>query len=151
MPTEIDIADLPTRVGEHLGYSDWQTVTQEQVDRFADATGDHQWIHNDPVRAAKAGRSAARSPHGYLTMSLIEAVLGKVLVVHGISMALNYGANRIRFPAPVPVGAEVRMGATLAGAEETGGGVQVTLDTVLEVRDADKPACVAQVVYRFYN
>ncbi len=150
MPTEIDIADLPTRVGEHLGYSDWQTVTQEQVDRFADATGDYQWIHNDPVRAAK-GPFGGPIAAGYLTMSLIEAVLGKVLVVHGISMALNYGANRIRFPAPVPVGAEVRMGATLAGAEETGGGIQVTLDTELEVRDADKPSCVAQVVYRFYK
>ena len=103
MPTEIDIADLPTRVGEHLGYSDWQTVTQEQVDRFADATGDYQWIHIDPVRAAK-GPFGGPIAAGYLTMSLIEAVLGKVLVVHGISMALNYGANRIRFPGTGPRG-----------------------------------------------
>jgi acyl dehydratase len=150
MSTVIDIADLSSKVGEHLGYSAWQTITQEQVNLFADATGDHQWIHVDPERA-KSGPFGGPIAHGYLTLSLIPALLGQVLVVEGISMGVNYGANKVRFPAPVPVGAELRLGATLASVEEVQGGVQVTLDTTFEVKDAPKPSCVAQVVFRFYR
>jgi acyl dehydratase len=150
MTTVIDIADLPSKVGEHLGYSAWQTITQEQVNLFADATGDHQWIHVDPERAT-SGPFGGPIAHGYLTLSLIPVLLGQVLVVEGISMGVNYGANKVRLPAPVPVGSEVRLGVTLASVEEVQGGVQVTLDAVLEVKDAPKPSCVAQVVYRFYR
>jgi acyl dehydratase len=150
MPTVIDVADLAKRVGDHLGYSDWQKITQERVNLFADATGDHQWIHVDPERA-EAGPFGGPIAHGYLTLALIPALLGQVFVVEGITMGVNYGANRVRFPAPVPVGAELRLGMTLAGVEEVEGGVQVVLDAVLEVRDAPKPSCVAQVVYRFYR
>jgi acyl dehydratase len=150
LPTVIDVADLEEKVGEHLGYSDWQTVTQERVNLFAEATGDHQWIHVDPERA-KAGPFGGPIAHGYLTLSLIPALLGEVFVVEGVTMGVNYGANRVRFPAPVPVGAELRLGMALASVEEVQGGVQVVLDAVLEVRDAPKPSCVAQVVYRFYR
>jgi acyl dehydratase len=150
MPTVIDVADLEKKVGDHLGYSEWETITQERVNLFAEATGDHQWIHVDPERA-KQGPFGGPIAHGYLTLSFIPALLGQVFVVQGITMGVNYGANRVRFPAPVPVGAELRLGMTLAGVEEVQGGVQVTLDAVLEVRDAPKPSCVAQVVYRFYR
>jgi acyl dehydratase len=150
MTTVIDIADLPSKVGQHLGYSGWQTVTQEQVNLFADATGDHQWIHVDPERA-KSGPYGGPIAHGYLTLSLIPVLLGQVLAVRGITMGVNYGANKVRLPAPVPVGSELRLGITLASVEEVQGGVQVTIDAVLEVKDAPKPSCVAQVVYRFYR
>ncbi len=150
MPTVIDVDDLPGRIGEHLGYSGWQTITQERVNLFADATGDHQWIHVDPERA-RSGPFGGPIAHGYLTLSLIPVLLGEVVVVQGITMGVNYGANKVRLPAPVPVGSELRLGLTLAGVEEVAGGVQVTLDAVLEVKDAPKPSCVAQVVYRFYR
>jgi acyl dehydratase len=150
MTTVIDIADLPSKVGQHLGYSGWQTTTQEQVNQFAEATGDHQWIHVDPERA-KAGPFGGPIAHGYLTLSLIPALLAQVLVVQGITMGVNYGANKVRFPAPVPVGSELRLGATLASVEDVGDGVQATLDAVLEVKDAPKPSCAAQVVFRFYR
>jgi acyl dehydratase len=149
MSTEIDIADLASKVGEHLGYSGWQTITQEQVNLFADATGDHQWIHVDPERA-KSGPFGGPIAHGYLTLSLLPTLLDEVLTVGGTTMTVNYGANKIRFPAPVPIGAEVRMGLTLASLEEVQGGVQATVDAVFEVKDAVKPSCVAQVVFRFY-
>jgi acyl dehydratase len=149
MTTVIDVADLPSKVGEHLGYSEWQTITQEQVNLFADATGDHQWIHVDPERA-KSGPFGGPIAHGYLTLSLLPVLLGEVLAVQGITMGVNYGANRVRFPAPVPVGSELRLGITLASVEEVQGGVQATIDAVFEVKDAPKPSCVAQVVFRFY-
>ncbi|HXR54314.1 MAG TPA: MaoC family dehydratase [Acidimicrobiales bacterium] len=150
MTTVIDIAELPAKVGSHLGYSGWQTITQERVNLFADATGDHQWIHVDPERA-KSGPFGGPIAHGYLTLSLIPVLLGEVLAVQGITMGVNYGTNKVRLPAPVPVGSELRLGATLASVEEVQGGVQVTVDAVLEVKDAPKPSCVAQVVYRFYR
>ena len=150
MTTVIDIADLPSKVGQHLGYSGWQSITQEQINLFADATGDHQWIHVDPERA-KSGPYGGPIAHGYLTLSLIPVLLGQVLAVQGITMGVNYGANKVRLPAPVPVGSELRLGITLASVEEVQGGVQVTIDAVLEVKDAPKPSCVAQVVYRYYR
>jgi acyl dehydratase len=150
MTTVIDIADLPSKVGEHLGYSGWQTITQEQVNLFADATGDQQWIHTDPERAA-SGPFGGPIAHGYLTLSLLPVLLTQVLAVSGITMGVNYGANRVRFPAPVPVGSELRVGITLAAVEEVQGGVQVTIDAVFEVKDAPKPSCVAQVVFRYYR
>jgi acyl dehydratase len=151
MTTQVNsIEELASLVGTHLGYSDYRTVTQEEVNKFADATGDHQWIHVDPERA-KAGPFGGPIAHGYLTLSLIPVLLGSVLNVDGIAMGVNYGANKVRFTSPVPVGAEVRAGATLASVEDVAGGVQVALDVVVEVKDAPKPSCVAQVVFRYYR
>ena len=150
MGTHFDgIADMKSKVGEHLGYSDWHAVTQEQVDRFADATGDHQWIHVDPERAAK-GPFGGPIAHGYLTLSLAPVLLGEVLAVEGTSFGVNYGCNKVRFPSPVPVGSSVRLGATVASVDTFDGGVQVALDVTIEVEGAPKPSCVAQVVYRYY-
>ncbi len=137
-------------VGQHLGYSEWQPVTQERVNTFADATDDHQWIHVDPERA-KDGPFGGPIAHGYLTLSLAPVLLNKVLRVDNMKFGINYGANKVRFPSPVPVGAELRMGVTVASADDVEGGVQVTYDLVMEIRDAPKPACVAQVVYRYYR
>jgi acyl dehydratase len=143
------IEDLHALVGSHLGYSNYQTVTQEQVNLFAEATGDHQWIHVDPERA-KAGPFGHTIAHGYLTLSLIPVLLGGVMKVDGVSMGVNYGTNKVRFTSPVPVGSEIRAGATLASVDEVSGGVQVALDVTVEVKDAPKPSCVAQVVFRYY-
>jgi acyl dehydratase len=137
-------------VGQHLGYSEWHRITQDQVNTFADATGDHQWIHVDPERAA-AGPFGGPIAHGYLTLSLAPVLLAEVLHVEGVSMGVNYGCNRVRFPAPVPVGSNLRAGATLVSVEEVGGGVQSVLDVTFEVEGAEKPSCVAQVVYRYFR
>jgi acyl dehydratase len=143
------IDDLTPLIGTHLGYSDYRTVTQQEVNLFADATGDHQWIHSDPERA-KAGPFGQTIAHGYLTLSLIPVLLGGVIKVDGVSMGVNYGTNKVRFTSPVPVGSQIRAGATLASVEAIPGGAQVALDVVVEVKDAPKPSCVAQVVYRYY-
>jgi acyl dehydratase len=151
MTTRVNsIEDLTALVGTHLGYSDYLTVTQEQVNLFAEATGDHQWIHVDPERAA-AGPFGHTIAHGYLTLSLVPVLLTGVLRVEGVAMGVNYGTNKVRFTAPVPVGADIRAGATLASIDEVSGGVQVVLDVIVEVRDAPKPSCVAQVVFRYYR
>ena len=143
------IEKLTPLIGTHLGYSNYRVVTQEQVNLFADATGDHQWIHVDPERA-KAGPFGHTIAHGYFTLSLIPVLLGGMMKIDGVTMGINYGTNKVRFPSPVPVGAEIRAGATLAAVEPCAGGVQVALDVVVEVKDAPKPSCVAQVVTRFY-
>jgi acyl dehydratase len=151
MPTIVDgLEAFHDLVGKQVGFSDWQTVTQERVNLFADATGDHQWIHTDPERA-KEGPFGGAIAHGYLTLSLAPVLLNQVLRVDKMKFGVNYGANKIRFPSPVPVGSDVRMGVTVANVEDVEGGVQVTYDMVLEVRDAPKPACVAQVVYRYFR
>jgi acyl dehydratase len=137
-------------LGQHLGYSEWHVVTQDQVNLFADATGDHQWIHVDPERA-KDGPFGRAIAHGYLTLSLAPVLLNQVIRVDNMKFGVNYGANKVRFPSPVPVGGDLRMGVTVAGVEDVDGGVQVTYDLTMEVRDAPKPACVAQVVYRYYR
>ena len=137
-------------VGQQLGYSEWEAITQERVNVFADATNDHQWIHVDPERA-KEGPFGGAIAHGYLTLSLAPALLSQILTVENMKFGVNYGANKVRFPSPVPVGSDLRMGVTVAEAEDVEGGVQVIYDLILEVRDAPKPACVAQVVYRYYR
>jgi len=136
-------------IGQHLGYSEWHLIDQAQVNLFADATGDHQWIHVDP-EAAKNGPFGGPIAHGYLTLALAPVFLGEVLQVDGISMGVNYGCNKVRFPSPVMVGSRLRVGVAVAGVEDVTGGVQVTLDLTLECEDAAKPSCVAQVVYRYY-
>jgi acyl dehydratase len=151
MTTHVNsIEELTALVGTHVGYGEYRTVTQEQVNLFADATGDHQWIHVDPERA-KAGPFGGPIAHGYLTLSMIPVLLGGVMHVDGVAMGVNYGTNKVRFTSPVPVGSEIRCGATLASVDEVAGGVQVALDVVVEVKDAPKPSCVAQVVFRYYR
>jgi acyl dehydratase len=137
-------------VGQSLGTSEWHRIDQDVVNLFADATGDHQWIHVDPERA-KSGPFGGPIAHGYLTLALAPVFLGEVLVVEGISMGVNYGCNKVRFPSPVPVGANLRLSAAVAGVEEVTGGVQVVLDLTLETEGSTKPSCVAQVVYRYYR
>jgi acyl dehydratase len=150
MTTIIDGIDgLKASVGQHLGYSDWVEITQDQVNRFADATGDHQWIHVD-VERAKAGPFGGPIAHGYLTLALGPGLLPTIIEVQGISMGVNYGANKIRFPAPVPVGSKLRLGAKLLAVEDVAGGVQGTVELTFEVDGAPKPSCVAEVLYRYY-
>ncbi|NNN00737.1 MAG: MaoC family dehydratase, partial [Acidimicrobiaceae bacterium] len=115
-----------------------------------ESTGDHQWIHVDPERA-KTGPFGQTIAHGYLTLSLIPVLLAGVMKVDGVAMGVNYGTNKVRFTSPVPVGSQIRAGATLFSVEEVSGGVQVTLDVTVEVKDAPKPSCVAQVVFRYYQ
>jgi acyl dehydratase len=144
------IEELKALVGTHLGYSDYHTVTQEEVNLFADATGDHQWIHVDPVRAA-AGPFGHTIAHGYFTLSLIPLLAGGLLKVDGVTMGVNYGSNKVRFTSPVPVGSDVRAGATLAAVDEVAGGVQIAMDVVVEIKGSEKPACVAQTLSRLYR
>ena len=143
-------AELSGAVGKHLGHSDWLEVTQERIDRFAEATGDHQWIHVDPERARQGpfGRTIA---HGYLTQSLVNHFLPQIVEVRGVSMGINYGADRLRFPAPVPVGSRVRGGAELLSVERTrDGGIQAKLRVTVELEGSERPACVIDTLARYY-
>jgi acyl dehydratase len=142
------VAGLEALVGQHVGDSDWLEITQERVDRFADATGDHQWIHVDPERAA-TGPFGGPIAHGYLTLSLVSYFLPQVWRVEGFGMGVNYGLERLRFPAPVPVGSRVRLRADLAEATPVDGGVQVAVDLTMEVDGAPKPALVARGLFRY--
>jgi len=142
--------ELTALAGADLGHTGWVQVTQPRVDLFADATGDHQWIHMDPARAA-AGPFGGTIAHGYLTLSMVIPLFGELLEVTGISMAINYGLNKVRFPAPVPVGSKIRLAARLAAVEPAGdNAVQLTADFTVEVDGGAKPGCVAQVIYRYY-
>ncbi len=143
------IDELKTLVGEHLGYSPYVEITQAQVNTFADATGDHQWIHID-VDRAKSGPFGGPIAHGYLTLSLGPMLAPQIFVVSGISMGVNYGCGKVRFPSPVPVGSQLRLGVTLTSVEDVPGGVQVTQEFVFEVEGASKPSCVAEVIFRYY-
>jgi acyl dehydratase len=142
-------SELVGAIGSHLGYSAWLEITQERINAFADATEDHQWIHVDPERA-KAGPFGTTIAHGYLTLSLAVRFVDEIFSVGGVRMGVNYGANRIRFISPVLVGSKLRAGGTLAGVEEIAGGLQATLDLTFEIESSEKPACVAQVLYRLY-
>ncbi|NLT04880.1 MAG: MaoC family dehydratase [Solirubrobacterales bacterium] len=143
-------AGLHALVGSPLGSSAWMTIEQPDVDSFAAVTRDEQWIHVDPERAA-AGPFGSTIAHGYLTLSLCSHFLEQIFRVDGAAMAVNYGLNRVRFPAPVPVGARVRGNATLAAAKDVGGGaVEAAVAVEVEVEGAPKPACVAEAVIRFY-
>lgn len=142
-------AELRTAVGRHLGHSDWLEITQERVNTFADATGDHQWIHVDPERA-KDGPFGACIAHGYLTLSLVNMFLPQIVEVRGIQMAVNYGTDKVRFPAPVPVGSRVRGGGELLTVEDVKGGVQATIRVTVEIEGKDRPACVVETISRFF-
>jgi acyl dehydratase len=148
--TTVAFDDLPGLVGTALGSSEWLEVTQKRVDLFADATDDHQWIHVDPERA-RSGPFGGPIAHGYLTLGLVIPLWTSLFDVSGVSTKVNYGLNKVRFPAPVPVGARIRLTGTLVSVEPVGGGVQITADVVVQVEGGSKPACVAQPVFRFYR
>jgi acyl dehydratase len=148
--TAVGVEGLRALAGQHLGHSDWMEITQERVNLFADATGDHQWIHVDQERAA-GGPFGGTIAHGYLTLSLIPVLLPQILDVQGFAMGINLGTNKVRFPSPVPVGAKLRAGASLERVTEVEGGVQITVKVTFEVQGAEKPACVAEVVLRNYT
>ncbi len=145
------IGGLKDLVGEHLGYSEWLEITQERVNLFADATGDHQWIHVDPERA-KDGPFGGAIAHGYLTLSIGPMLAPQVMSVTGISMAVNYGCGKVRFPSPVPVGSKLRLGVEVKEVEVIAPGqAQATYLYTFEVEGAPKPSCVAEVIVRFYE
>jgi acyl dehydratase len=149
--TTTTMAELDGLTGTELGTSDWYEVTQEHVNLFADATGDHQWIHVDVERATKDSPFGGPIAHGYLTLSLLVPLLDQVLTVTDTVMGVNYGLNKVRFPAPVPVGSRVRLTATLADVKEFTGGKQLTLSCVIEREGGDKPVCIAEPVFRYYG
>lgn len=144
------VAEMKQKAGTHLGFTEWHEVTQDQVNLFAEVTGDHQWIHTDPARAKK-GPFGTTIAHGYLTLALLSAFLGELFQVEGPRAVVNYGLDRVRFPAPVPVGSKLRMGATLSSVEPVPGGHQARLNCTFEVEGSAKPSCVADVIFRFYD
>ena len=141
--------ELKRAEGETLGTSDWHEVTQEAIDAFADITGDHQWIHVDRERAASTPFGGTIA-HGYYTLSLAPMLTEQVMALDGFAFAVNYGLNRVRFPAPLPVGSRVRLTAKLMSLEEIPGGAQITLELTFEREDGDKPVCVAETLARVY-
>ncbi len=142
------VSALPALVGTELGVSDWHLVTQDEVNLFADATGDHQWIHLDAERAA-AGPFGTTIAHGFLTLALMPMLMREIYEVRGVRMAINYGVNRVRFPAPLPSGAKVRARARLETVDDVSGGIQVVTHVEIEVEGSAKPCCVADLVSRF--
>ncbi|MER7201413.1 dehydratase [Streptomyces sp. CB01635] len=143
------VDELRAAVGEQLGYSDWVEIEQKRIDQFADATGDHQWIHVDPERA-KEGPFGTTIAHGYLTLSLLPLFGPQLIRVDGMKMGVNYGTNKVRFPAPVPVGSRLRATAKITGVDDVPGGVQVSVAFTVERDGGDKPVCVAESVSRYY-
>jgi acyl dehydratase len=149
MRTITGLDELRAADGETLGTSSWHEVTQQDIDTFADVTGDHQWIHVD-VERAKETPFGGTIAHGYYTLSLAPRFTEEVMKLEGFAFAVNYGLNKVRFPAPVPVGSKVRMTARLAGLEDIPGGAQMTLELTFEREGSDKPVCVAETLARVY-
>ncbi len=141
--------DILDAVGKKLGESDWLEITQERIDQFAEATLDHQWIHVDPERA-KAGPFGAPIAHGYLTLSLVSHFLPQTVEVRGIAMGINYGVDKVRFPAPVPVGSKIRGGAELIEATDVKGCVQALVRVTVDIEGSERPACVIDTISRYY-
>ncbi|HWL42661.1 MAG TPA: MaoC family dehydratase [Ilumatobacter sp.] len=150
-PRVIDGPDeLKALVGQHLGYSPYVEITQERVNQFAEATGDFQWIHVDVERANAESPFGGPIAHGYLTLSLGPLLYPQVVRLGGFTMGVNYGANKVRFPSPVPVGANLRLGVKLLAVDDVAGGVQTTMEFTFEVEGAAKPSCVAEILFRQY-
>ena len=147
--TTSTMAELPSLKGKELGTSPWIEITQERVNTFADATDDHQWIHVDVERAKKESPFGGPIAHGYLTLSLLIPLWSHVLTVTDATAVVNYGLNKVRFPAPVPVGGRIRLTATLTDVTEVTGGLQITASAVIELEGSGKPACVAEPIFRF--
>ena len=144
------VEELKQHIGEITRVGDWHTVTQEEIDAFAESTGDHQWIHVDPERAKKESPFGGPIAHGYLTLSLIPSLLPQIVEIEGFRMGVNYGTEKVRFPAPVPVGSRVRAGAMLESATLFDGGITMNMGVTVEIEGGTKPAMVATVVYRRY-
>jgi acyl dehydratase len=149
-PLITTLEDLKGYIGKEIGVSDWLLITQQRVQQFADATNDHQWIHLDAERAAEESPYGGTIAHGFLTLSLQSPFMRQTLVVQGLSMTINYGLNRVRFPAPVPVGARIRARFTLQAVKDLAGGVEAVYNTTLEIENAAKPCCVAEWIVRYY-
>ena len=147
---DIDVRTLGNRIGEEIAVSDWLEVTQARINQFADATGDHQWIHVDPVRAAAELPSGSTIAHGFLTLSLLSTLIRESIRFTGLRMAINYGLNRVRFVSPVPSGSQIRALITLQSVDAVSGGFQVTWQVTIEREGSDKPACVADWIVRYY-
>jgi acyl dehydratase len=146
----IELSELRDSVGKHLGFTDWQEMTQDRVNLFADATDDHQFIHVD-VERAKETPFGGTIAHGYLTLSLMAPVMGQLLKLSGVKMGINYGLDRVRFPAPLPVGARWRGGGEIVEVSDVPGGLQVKTKGTIEVEGSEKPACVAECLVRLYG
>ena len=145
-----NLAELANCVGEEIAVSDWIDVTQERIDAFAHATGDHQWIHVDAERAAK-GPFGGTIAHGYLTLSMLPMFMVSAIELRGVRMSVNYGLNRVRFPAPVPAGSRLRARVRVASVEDIGnGGLQIVTEATIEREGGDKPVCIAETVARRY-
>jgi len=149
MRTITGLDQLKKAEGDDLGTSDWHEVTQDDVDKFADVTGDHQWIHVDPERARDTPFGGTIA-HGYYTLSLAPSLGEQIFALDGFAFAVNYGLNRVRFPAPLPTGSRVRMHAKLKSLEDVPGGAQMTMELTFEREDGDKPVCVAETLARVY-
>ncbi|HYJ70310.1 MAG TPA: MaoC family dehydratase [Nocardioidaceae bacterium] len=139
------VGEIAAAKGEHIGYSDWHTVTQTEIDTFADATGDHQWIHVD-VERAKSSPFGGTVAHGYLTLSLVPSLARQIFMVEDVTMSLNYGVDKVRFPAAVPVGSQLRAGVEVVDVTESPQGVRVGYRFTIEIEGSDKPACVANIL-----
>jgi acyl dehydratase len=146
----IKYADLSKHVGEEMGTSDWVKVDQDRVNKFADATGDHQWIHIDVERAKRELPTGGTIAHGYLTLSLIPMLSAQIMRIDGVSRGINYGSNKVRFTNMVLTGSRVRARQKLIGAEPKGGGMQLTNEIAIEIEGQDRPACVAETISLVY-
>ena len=144
------LAQLKELVGQEVGVSEWLTVSQERVNTFADATEDHQWIHLDVERAKRESPYGGTIAHGYLTLSLLPMLMSSSLKIANVKMGLNYGLNKVRFPAPVPVGSALRARFTLLKDEDIEGGAQMVWQITIERQGSEKPVCIAEVVFRYY-
>ena len=147
---DVDVRTLGNRIGQEIAVSGWLEVSQERINQFADATGDHQWIHVDPVRAAAELPSKTTIAHGFLTLSLLSTLVRESVQFTGLRMAINYGLNRVRFVSPVPSGARIRALITLQAVDDVSGGFQATWQVTIEREGGDKPACVADWIVRYY-
>ena len=149
MGLEIAYQDLKDQVGTHLGNTEWMVIDQARIDQFADATDDHQWIHVDSEKAA-TGPFGATIAHGYLTLALVNKFLPNLITVTGTSMGVNYGCEKVRFPAAVVVGSSIRATGEVVTVDEVSGGCQIVVRVTIEIKGSDRPACVVDTISRFY-
>jgi acyl dehydratase len=147
----LTLEEMKAMKGQELGVSEWHPVSQDEINKFADATHDHQWIHVDPERAKRESPFGGPIAHGYYTLSLTPHLLNQIVGVRGIKMGINYGLNKLRFPSPVKIGKRVRVRASLSDFEEIPHGAQATIGLTFEVEGESKPACIAEAVYRYYS
>jgi len=151
MATAYHLSDLPSLKGQELDTTDWLTIDQSRIDEFADVTGDRQWIHVDAKRAASEGPFGGTIAHGYLTLSLLGSLIQDIFTVEGASLGVNYGLDKVRFPAPVPVGSRIRLTAVVTDVSQVRGGVQIHVTATIEVEGSAKPGCVAEALFRYFE